>query len=55
MHSDRIVDLMTVMGFIGAVSIWPGKVSVLYALFIVLALFAFNKLDSKFNRKLDKN
>ena len=49
LHSGRIVDLMTVMGFIGAVSIWPGKVGVLYALFIIIAIFAFNKIENKFS------
>ena len=47
--SDRIIDLMTVMGFIGVLSIWPAKISVFYALFLVFAVFAFNRLENRFN------
>lgn len=46
----RIIDLMTLMGFIGAISIWPSKISVFYALFLLLAVFAFNRLEHHFNR-----
>jgi len=45
----RMVDLMTGLGFIGALSIWPEKIGVLYALFIFLALFAFNRLNRRFD------
>ena len=48
--SVRLIDLMTLSGFIGAVSIWPAKISVFYAFFIFLSLFAFNRL----NKKIDK-
>lgn len=48
-RSNRMVDLMTVMGFIGALSIWPAKIGVLYALFLVIAIFAFNRLEHRFN------
>ncbi len=48
LQPERMIDLMTVMGFIGALSIWPGKVGVLYALFIALAIFAFNRLERQF-------
>lgn len=47
-QSNRIVDLMTVMGFIGVLSIWPTKISVFYALFLVFAIFAFNRLAQRF-------
>jgi hypothetical protein len=39
-----MVDLMAGMGFIGALSIWPAKIGILYALFLMLALFAFNRI-----------
>jgi hypothetical protein len=48
-QSMLIVDLMTVMGFIGVLSIWPAKISVFYALFLVFAIYAFNRLESRFN------
>ena len=41
----RIVDLMTVMTFIGALSIWPQKIGVLYALSLCIAVWAFNRLN----------
>ena len=48
--SARVIDLITVLGFIGALSIWPAKIGIIYALFIVLAIFSFNRLEQKFNR-----
>ena len=45
----RIVDLMTFTGVVGAASIWPSKIGVLYALFLGLALFAFNRLNRRFD------
>jgi hypothetical protein len=47
--SVLITDLMTVMGFIGALSIWPAKIGVLYALFLVFAIWSFNRLEQQFN------
>ncbi|MEN8193489.1 MAG: hypothetical protein ABFS12_11775 [Bacteroidota bacterium] len=47
--SVRIIELMTIMGFIGALSIWPSKIGVLYGLFLVSAIFAFNRLERRFN------
>jgi hypothetical protein len=49
LQSVRIIDLMTGMGFIGALSIWPSKVSTFYALFLMFAIFAFNRLERRFN------
>lgn len=46
-QSDRIVDLIMVMGFIGALSIWPAKIGVLYALLLVFAIYAFNRLERR--------
>ncbi len=48
-QSMLIIDLMTVMGFIGVLSIWPAKISVFYALFLVLAIFAFNRIEHRFD------
>jgi hypothetical protein len=47
--SARLTDLMTFTGLVGAASIWPSKISVLYALFLGLALFAFNRLNRRFD------
>jgi uncharacterized membrane protein len=49
MKSVRIIDLMTGMGFIGALSIWPAKIGVLYAFFLLLAIYAYNRLEQRFN------
>jgi hypothetical protein len=55
-QSMRIIDLMTILGFIGAISIWPSKISAFYAFFLVLAISAFNRLEYHFNRtNISKN
>jgi len=48
-QSMKIIDLMTIMGFIGVLSIWPAKISVFYALFLVFAIFAFNRIEHRFD------
>ncbi len=53
--SGRMVDLMTGMGFIGALSIWPAKIGVIYAFFIFLALFAFTRINRGFNLRIRIN
>ena len=45
----RIIDLLTLTGFIGVLSIWPTKISIFYSLFLVLAIFAFNRIERRFN------
>ena len=47
--SARIVDLMALTSVVGAASIWPSKIGVLYALFLWLALYAFNRLNRCFD------
>ncbi len=47
--SIRIIDLMTGMGFIGALSIWPAKIGIFYALFLMIAIFTFNRLENRIN------
>lgn len=44
-----ILDLIMILGFIGALSIWPAKIGIIYALFIFLSVFAFNRLEQRFN------
>ncbi|MBI3117452.1 MAG: hypothetical protein HYZ00_02120, partial [Candidatus Hydrogenedentes bacterium] len=48
-HTEWMIDLLAFIGLVGAVSIWPDKSIVLYALFLCLALFAFGRI----NRRLD--
>lgn len=41
---ERMADLMTVIAAVGAATIWPSKIGVLYALFLCSALFALHRL-----------
>ncbi|MFH1740079.1 MAG: hypothetical protein ABIH23_13810, partial [bacterium] len=44
----RVADLMTVTGVVGAATIWPGKIGVMYVLFLCLAIFAFSRINNRF-------
>lgn len=46
---ERMADLMTVLGVVGAATIWPSKIGVLYALFLCIALFALHRLNRYFD------
>ncbi len=46
---ERIADLITGLGVIGVVTIWPSKIAVMYTVFVFLAIFSLNRL----NRRLD--
>ena len=46
---ERMADLMTVIGVVGAATIWPSKIGVLYALFLCFALFALHRLNRYFD------
>jgi hypothetical protein len=46
---ERMADLMALIALVGAATIWPSQIGVLYALFLCLALFAYHRL----NRFLD--
>jgi hypothetical protein len=43
--SDRVVDLMTGLAAVGAISIWPSKIGALYAVFLAFGLWALNALN----------
>ena len=45
----RMTDLFMFIGVIGAVSIWPEKIGVLYAVFLFLAMFAFTRINRRFD------
>ncbi len=47
--AERITDMMSVLTVVGAVSIWPSKIGILYVGFLGVALWAFNRM----NRKMD--
>lgn len=46
----RMVDLMTFAGVVGAVSIWPSKIGAAYAVCLAVSLFAFTRLNHRFDR-----
>ncbi len=45
----KISELITILGFVGVLSIWPSKIGVFYAFFIVIAIYAINRLEYKVN------
>ena len=47
---ERMVDLLTFIGFVGATSIWPAKIGVLYAVFLCFAVFALTEAQPPFRR-----
>lgn len=46
---ERMADLMAVIGVVGAATIWPSKIGVLYALFLGLALYAWHRINRHFD------
>ncbi len=48
--ADRITNLMTGLAAVGAVSIWPSEIGVLYALLLCVAVAAFNSMNRRFNK-----
>jgi hypothetical protein len=42
---ERMINLMTVIGVVGAATIWPSKIGVLYALFLCTAMFSVLRLN----------
>jgi hypothetical protein len=46
---ERMADLMAVIGVVGAATIWPSQIGVLYALFLGLALFAWHRINRHFD------
>ena len=46
---ERMVDLLTFIGIVGATSIWPAKIGVLYAVCLCFAVFALTRLNRRFD------
>lgn len=42
---EKMTDLFTFTGIIGAISIWPSKITVLYSIFLFFALYAFTRIN----------
>jgi len=49
--SYKIMELITILGFVGAMSIWPSKIGIIYALFIVVSVYAVNSLENRINTR----
>jgi hypothetical protein len=47
---ERMFDLLTFIGIVGAASIWPSKIGVLYAVFLAPAIFALARLNRYFGK-----
>ena len=46
---ERMVDLVTFIGVVGAISIWPAKIGALYAGFLCFTVFALTRLNRRFD------
>ncbi len=46
---ERMADVVMLIGFVGAITIWPAKIGVLYALFLCVAIFALIRLNRRFD------
>ena len=47
-------ELVTLVGVVGAVTIWPEKIGVLYAVLTHLSIFALGRINAEFDRR-DQN
>ena len=50
----RATEMVTFLGIIGAVTIWPEKIGVLYAVLTHLSIFALGRINAEFDRR-DQN
>jgi hypothetical protein len=46
---ERMTNLLTFIGVVGATSIWPSKIGVLYAVCLFFAVFALTRLNRRFD------
>ena len=44
-----MVDLVTFLGIVAAISIWPAKIGALYAVFVCFTVFALTRLNRWFD------
>ena len=51
----RMADLMTGIAAIGAATIWPAKIGVLYAVCLCVSIFALNRLNRSFDKYIPDN
>jgi len=48
--SLQVADLLSGLAVLGAATIWPAKIGVLYALMLMVSLFAFNRLSRHYDQ-----
>lgn len=46
---DRMLDLLAFIAFIGALTIWPEKIGIIYAFFLCVAVFAWTRLGRQYD------
>ncbi len=47
---ERMLDLLAFIAFVGVLTIWPEKIGILYTLFLCVAVFAFTRLNRRFDK-----
>lgn len=47
---ERMLDLFAFIAFIGALTIWPEKIGIIYALFLCIAVYAFTRLGRLYDK-----
>ena len=48
--TSHIGDLILLLGAVGALTIWPSKIGVVYAGVLFVAMFAFTRLDRRYQK-----
>lgn len=46
---ERMIDLLTFIGIVGAISIWPSEIGVLYTVCLCFGVFALTRLNRRFD------
>jgi hypothetical protein len=47
---EKVTNLIIVMAVVGAVTIWPAKIGVIYAVFLWIAIWGINRLNAYYNK-----
>ena len=50
---EKVTNLILVMAVVGAVTIWPLKIGVLYAIFVCISIWAINQLNIHYNKMME--
>ena len=47
---EKVTNLILVLAVVGAVTIWPAKIGVIYAVFLWIAIWGINRLNVYYNK-----